>query len=292
MNKTFRLWLTLVIVIAVAAGSYWYLTRSKQLEQTPVEPVPSPEVTPEESIRHPIEEIAPDLAGEVDSTGELPRLDASDAAIEHSVNDLLAEGATLDLVGTGDYIRKFVATVDNLPRERASARLWPVPPTPGRFTVREDGDRTYLSPDNFQRYAPFVDRASSVDTAKLVALYVRFYPLLQQAYEDLGFPGGYFNGRVIDVLDHLLATPDPGDTIELVLPPQDPSVAVERPWVLYRFADPALQSLSAGQKILIRMGSENARRLKAVLGELRNRLAVQPQRQEARQEDGEDAAAE
>ena len=79
---------------------------------------------------------------------------------------------------------------------------------------------------------------------------------------------------MIDVIDDLLATPDPGDNIELVLPPQDPSIEVERPWVLYQFADPALQSLSAGQKILVRMGSENARRLKAVLGELRKRLAA------------------
>lgn len=276
MNRTLRLWSMLAILVAVAAGAYWYLTRSTESVPPPTEPAPSPEVPSPESVRHPIEEVAQDSAYAEAAAGELPPLDASDAAVERAVNDLLAEGATLDLVGTGDTIRKFVATVDNLPRERASARLWPVPPTPGRFTVREDGDRTYLSPDNFQRYAPFVELATSVDSAMLVALYVRFYPLLQRAYEDLGFPRAYFNDRLIDVLDHLLSTPDPGDTIELVLPPQDPSVAVERPWVLYRYADPALQSLSAGQKILIRMGSENAQRIKARLGELRKKLAATP----------------
>jgi hypothetical protein len=265
----------LVIVIAVAAGSYWYLTRSSQPAPTPSEPPSPPEVSIADSIRHPIEDITQGSTGA--EAEELPPLDASDAVVEGAVKDLLGEGAALDLVGTGNSIRKIVATVDNLPRDRASARLWPVPPTPGRFSVRQEGERIYVAPENFQRYSPFVGMATSVDTAKLIALYVRLYPLFQQAYEDLGFPGKYFNDRVIDVLDHLLATPDPGDTIELVLPPQDPSVVVERPWVLYRYADPALQSLSAGQKILIRMGSENSRRSKAVLEELRNRLAVTQQ---------------
>ena len=275
MNRTLRSWLALAVLVAIAAAAYWYLSRSKPPAEPPSEPASPPEVSSTEAIRHPIEVIEQGSADEGVGAGELPPLDASDAVVEGAVTELLA-GATLDLVGTGGYLRKFVATIDNLPRERASARLWPVPPTPGRFSVREDGDRTYLAHENFQRYAPFVTVATSVDTAKVVALYVRFYPLLQQAYEDLGFPGAYFNDRVIDVLDHLLATPEPGDTIELVLPPQDPAVAVERPWVLYRFADPALQSLSSGQKILIRMGSDNAQRLKVRLRELRTKLAATP----------------
>ena len=235
-----------------------------------------PEASSADAIQHPIDAIAPRGAGGGAAAEELPPLDASDAIVESAVTDLVGGGAVLDLVGSGDYIRKVVATVDNLPRNRASAHLWPVPPTPGRFSVRQEGDRTYLSAENFQRYSPFVSLATSVDTGRLVALYVRYYALFQQSYEDLGYPGRHFNDRVIEVIDHLLATPDPGDTVQLVLSPQDPSVEVERPWVLYKYADPALQSLSAGQKILIRMGSDNARQLKAVIGELRRQLAVAP----------------
>jgi hypothetical protein len=274
MNGTFRLWTTLVFLFAVATGSYLYLTRSKQPVQPPSEPPSPPAAASAEAIRHPIEEIAQVAPGAGSAAVELPPLDASDAVVEGAIRDLLGAEAAFDLVGSGGYIRKVVVTLDNLPRDRASARLWPVPPTPGRFSVRQQGDRTYLSTANFQRYSPFVSLVSSVDIEKLVALYVRYYPLFQQAYEDLGFPGRYFNDRVIDVIDHLLATPDPGDLIELVLPPQEAPVAFERPWVLYDYADPALQSLSAGQKILIRMGSENSRRVKAVLGELRQRLAA------------------
>ena len=117
---------------------------------------------------------------------------------------------------------------------------------------------------------------TSIDTGRAVALYVRFFSLLQQAYEDLGYPGKYFNDRVVEVIDHLLATPEPDGPIRVVLPPHDTSINFERPWTLYQFADSRLESASAGQKILLRIGPENASRLKQKLAELRARLASEP----------------
>jgi hypothetical protein len=276
MTRTDRWWMIIGIVIAVAIGAYFYLNRPQPPVEAPVEPAAQPAAPPAAAIQHPIGQIGAGAPGERAAPQELPPLDASDAAVEGAITDAIGGNVVFDLAGSGDYIRKVVATVDNLPRSRASARLWPVQPTPGRFSVHEEGDRAYLSAENFARYSPFVSLATSVDTDKLVALYVMFYPLFQQAYEDLGYPGHYFNDRVIAVIDDLLATPDVGGNVELVLPPQDPSIEVARPWVLYQYADPKLQSLSAGQKILIRMGSENAGRLKAKLRELRQRLATKP----------------
>ena len=276
MTRSIRWWPALVVMVVVGAGLYLYLNRSREPVQLPPEASTLPDASSAAAIRHPIEDIGQDAAAEDFAGEEIPPLDASDASIEGAAADLLGAEAVLGLVNPGDYIRKIVATVDNLARARTSARLWPVQPTPGRFTVRQEADRTYLSAENFQRYTPFVSLAASVDTGKLVALYVRFYPLFQQAYEELGYPQQYFNDRVIDVIDNLLAAPDPGETIELVLPPQDPSVEVARPWVLYEYADPALRSLSAGQKILVRMGTGNADRVKAKLRELRKRLAAEP----------------
>jgi hypothetical protein len=43
--------------------------------------------------------------------------------------------------------------------------------------------------------------------------------------------------------------------------------------VRYEFADPELSALSSGQKALVRMGPENARRVKAKLRELRAAIA-------------------
>jgi hypothetical protein len=100
-----------------------------------------------------------------------------------------------------------------------------------------------------------------VPTPALVVVYRRFYPLFQKQYENLGYPEKYFNDRVVEVIDHLLEAPD-----------LQPPVLLRQPRVLYEFADPKLESLSAGQKILLRMGLKNARKIKAKLREIREAL--------------------
>jgi hypothetical protein len=121
-----------------------------------------------------------------------------------------------------------------------------------------------IARENAARYWPYVRIAQAVPTDKLVALYARFYPLLQQQYEALGYPNGYFNDRVVQVIDHLLATPDVREPLVLV-----------QPRVLYEFADPTLQDLSAGQKILLRMGAENRQEAKAKLREFRQAITAE-----------------
>jgi hypothetical protein len=49
-----------------------------------------------------------------------------------------------------------------------------------------------------------------------------------------------------------------------------------RPWTRYQFADPKLEALAAGQKILLRVGPVNERRLKAKLAEIRQQLTKSP----------------
>jgi hypothetical protein len=49
-----------------------------------------------------------------------------------------------------------------------------------------------------------------------------------------------------------------------------------RPNVMYTFADPALEARPAGQKLLIRMGPENAQAIKAKLTELRAIITAGP----------------
>ena len=43
--------------------------------------------------------------------------------------------------------------------------------------------------------------------------------------------------------------------------------------MLYRFSDPELDGLSSGQKILLRVGRENEKRLKAKLAEIHKLIA-------------------
>jgi hypothetical protein len=104
---------------------------------------------------------------------------------------------------------------------------------------------------------------TSADIDRVADTYRRFYPLFQTAYVNLGYPEGYFNDRLIEVIDHLLETPVVEQPIALV-----------RPNVLYRFADPKIESLSSGQKLLIRMGNEHAANLKTTLRDFRAAVAT------------------
>jgi hypothetical protein len=81
---------------------------------------------------------------------------------------------------------------------------------------------------------------------------------------ELGYPSGYFNDRLIAAIDTLLATPEIPGPIKLA-----------QPKVLYEFADPDLETLPAGQKAMLRMGSENAAKAKAKLREVRGELVAQ-----------------
>ena len=90
---------------------------------------------------------------------------------------------------------------------------------------------------------------------------MHYYPLFQQSYRELGYPDGYFNDRLVVVIDHLLATPDL---------PQPPALTQSK--VMYEYADPALESRSAGQKLLLRSGPDNEAAIKAKLREIRAAL--------------------
>src|SRR6185295_5370379 len=155
-------------------------------------------------------------------------------------------------------------------RTQAPPSRWPVQPMPQRFKTRGAGEAQAIDMDNSARYTPFVLFAETVDPAKANALYRKLYPLFQQAYEELGYPGKYFNDRLVAVIDHLLETPDAPRPIKVKLVQVPGAAKGQRP--LYQFEDPALEARSAGQKILLRMGAAEAGRLKAKLTELRREI--------------------
>jgi len=182
--------------------------------------------------------------------------------VREALSALLGGSAFDALFRPQELIRNIVATIDNLPRKQVALRLVPVKPVPGAFRIAGHDGAVAIAPDNAARYTPYVKAMDAVDATKLVALYVHLYPLFQQAYVDLGYPSRYFNDRLFEVIDHLLATPDAPST-----------VAVVQPKVLYEYADPALADLSAGQKILLRMGPENEARVKAKLRDIKRALS-------------------
>ena len=193
--------------------------------------------------------------------------------VTKKITELLGKKAVLTHLQMDDFVRRIVATVDNLPRSLAPPRRWPINPTPGQFSVDAGNEGKLIGAKNAARYAPFVALVESVDPARAVALYQELYPLFQSAYENLGYPRKHFNDRLVAVIDHLLATPEPAGPLKVEVPEIQGPLKPTRPWLLYQYSDPALEGLSSGQKILLRTGLDNEKRLKAKLAEYRKLLA-------------------
>jgi hypothetical protein len=218
---------------------------------------PTPIAPPEEetpAIEHPVEEAQP--------AQPLPALDESDGVVARAIAALVGDRQFGALFASESIVRHVVATVDNLPRQQAPVKMWPVRPVGSWLDTTTAGDDLFVGRKNAARYAPYVQLVKAIDAQKLAAVYRRHYPLFQQAYRDLGFPKAYFNDRLVAAIDDLLATPEPKEPLRLV-----------QAKVRYEFADPDLERRSAGQKIMLRIGTENAGVVKAKLREFRQFVA-------------------
>lgn len=252
-----RLVLGAVVALAAAAGVallFW----PKPMAEPPPPPAAGPPIG-EPVIEHPLSS-APAEPQET----PLPALADSDPFMLDALGSLVGAQPAHDFVAVPGVVRRIVVTVDNLARDRVPLLTRAVGVIPGSLVVTRDGERIFLSDENAGRYTPYVQAIAQLDVAKLAALYRRVYPLLQQAYGEVGKPGAYFNDRAVAVIDDLLATPVIAGPIEL-----------EQPSVYYRYKDPALEARSAGQKLLLRMGAANATVVKDQLTALRALIARQ-----------------
>ncbi|MDX1517953.1 MAG: DUF3014 domain-containing protein [Woeseiaceae bacterium] len=267
MNDNNVKWLYLAVLIAVLAALVW-IFRDVLMPETD-EPAgtmqPAAPDTPA-AKREPLHPITP----QTDDRGErllipLPALDDSDGYFLLALTDIFGREVEVLIVKDG-LIDRFVATIDNLPRRHVAEKVRPVGRLPDEFVVTEnDGDGpVFIDPANYRRYDGLVARIAGADIDAIVDTYRRFYPLFQESYERLGYPNAYFNDRVVEVIDHLLETPQPEAPLSLT-----------QPNVLYEYADRDLEALSAGQKLLLRMGPDNAAAVREFLRALRERITQQ-----------------
>jgi hypothetical protein len=251
-----------IVVIGLLGAVYYYKYRSTVPEvpvvkEAPKPPVEAPQAATEPAVRNPIPEST--------DAKPLPPLKESDPGVRQSLVDVFGAKAVTQFLVPENIVRHVVVTVDNLPRRKVAIELRPIKPTPGTTATASQGDITTIAAANFERYAPFIKVVQNTDTKTLTSVYFRLYPLFQQSYEDLGYPGQYFNDRLVEVIDDMLKTPDVQGPIELT-----------QPRVFYEYADPKLEGLSAGQKLLLRMGPANEAVMKAKLREFRKAIVNRP----------------
>lgn len=191
----------------------------------------------------------------------LPTLEESDSFVADTLNTLLGNESLTKIFITRKFIQNLVTTIDNLPSMSLPKNIMPIELAAGSFMTSGAEGMLTINPKNAERYTPYMNVVTAVDSKKLVQAYIRLYPLFQQAYEELGYPDQYFNDRLLRVIDELLAAPDISEPVKIV-----------QPLVVYKFADEDLESRSIGQRIMMRIGSGNEAKLKTKLIEIRQEL--------------------
>ena len=257
----------IVVIVLVGAGG-WLVRRAMQPEAAspPTAEMAQPATSRSAAapIQHPIAQAQAQAVPASASTAPLPALDQSDDDVLAALQRLAGDSELSLLLVRPQIINRIVASIDAMPGRSLGGIMMPARPPKGAFVTGEIDGQTVIGEANAARYAPYMAIVEQVDPQALVAWYVHAYPLFQQAYEHLGYPHGYFNDRLIVVIDNLLAAPEPA-TPPALLPSRGQ----------YVFADPALEARSAGQRLLLRTGAANEAKIKARLRTIRGLLVGQ-----------------
>ena len=267
--KRTTLYSAIAVAVVAAGGAIYYFEFLKKPEPAVAAPAAQAPAAPQasqEKEHHPIASV-PDKP--------LPKLNESDSELGSALSGVFGKGPIEQMLVPEMVIRHIVVTVDNLPRNKVAEQMRPLKSLGGEPVVVSSGDNILLSAENSARYAALMKLVQGVDIKQLGAVYIRYYPLFQQAYEDLGYPGQYFNDRLVEVIDHLLQTPEVRGPIQL-----------KQGKVFYEYADPALEARSAGQKLLLRMGSQNQAAIKKKLRDLRTVVTTSQDPPDAATADG------
>lgn len=252
----------ILIAVAAAAGIgaiLWYHYGRELLpEAAAPAAVDEPAAAPAPAPAAPAPEYRVPETSATEPDFVLPELAGSDSAVRGELEGLVGRQPLEAWLIPNQIVRRWVAFIDNLDRDGVPLPQRPARHVAGVPVVEQRDGQLVLAAANAQRYAALMTLVRSVDAERLVHFYFRYYPLFQRAYGELGYGQRYFNTRLIEVLDHLLATPSVEGPIVLT-----------QPKVLYQYADPQLEALSFGQKAIIRLGADNATLVKAKLRQIR-----------------------
>ncbi|MEH6528495.1 MAG: DUF3014 domain-containing protein [Porticoccus sp.] len=262
-------WVILAIGLCALAGlGYFvlmYVTEQESLKKQPEilaieEPMQATPVSPAATeIVEPID--IPQQQAPVETPIVLPTLDDSDTEARSRLATLTPEGTLGEWLHADHLIRRSITLVDGLSRGILLQKMIKAPSPKGKFIAIKEGNKLWVDPANYQRYNYLTDRLNAIDSNKLVELFHLFRPLLEQAYEELGYPAEDLDNAVVAALDQILSTPIPTTPL-----------ALTRESVQYKYADPKLEALPPIQKQLLRMGPDHTQKIQTKARGLRESL--------------------
>ena len=246
------------------------VTKTDTTTLAPQEAELSVEKLPEKPAVEPIPPIATEPVEPPENA--LPALDDSDGWLQLKLPELTWRTELLKLVIDEDMIRRFVVFTDNFAQGSVAYEHSPFVLPKEKFsvdnTVSIEGERNSeqvwrWNESSSKRFDTYIDLLRSMDSASLVKWYFEVKPLVDEAYEELGYEDD-FTITLQEAITRVL---------DMELPKS--SMSLTRPSVMYKYQEETLESLPDSEKLLLRLGKENLLVIKSVLLEINEKLARQ-----------------
>lgn len=183
----------------------------------------------------------------LEAVAVLPSLDDSDGFVREELNKL--SPSLLAWFDTPQMLRKFLVIVNDFSQglrlEKNMRLLRPKQP----FSVDQDASGLFIAPASYHRYDSLAAAIDAVDEKAAMDFYKKVRPLLLQIYADFSYPADYqledlFRKAAAEIISAPIITE---------------RIAVIRPSVHYKFADPAAEALNPVHKQMLRLGPDNTR---------------------------------
>ncbi len=259
-----------LVLIVSAIGLYFKFESNEKPDAQTNQPLAIPQ-TPQQAsnqamiddsdIRASGREISPNTS-ENDSVpqSELPELMESDSWFINKISELSPGLAAF--FPSGNLIKSTLVIVNDFSQGQRIAKHMRPFKLSGRFKVGKDNQGLFLPQSAYQRYAPLATAIGALDAQQTVDFYVQVKPLLSKVYQTFGYPAAY---QLEDIFNKAAA--------EIIAAPiVEGRIALVKPSVYYKYADPQLEQLNGVQKQMLRMGPENTRIIQSKLRKILQRL--------------------
>jgi len=217
-----------VAIVALLAGGAWWMWRTPP----PANTTPAAVTATEAPVTAPPPPVA------------LPPLDEMDDFLRPLLQALSTRPELVRWLATDDLVRQLAAAIDKASQgDNPAGGFMELAPR-SRLAVARKGNRRTIDPASYRRYDGLVTTVTTIDASAVARIYKTIRPRLNEAYQNMGHPGGNVDAAVQQALDMLLDTP--------VV--KGPLLLVEGAGARWAYADPDLEALTPTQKQLVRMG--------------------------------------
>jgi len=218
-------------------------------------------VVPEAVIPEAVEPEPEPPTSSVSTPPPLPKLDNSDDFIRERLLLISNKPEFAKWVKTDDLLRRTASYADGLSNGVLLSKIFPLSAPEGKFATHSSDGTIWLNAGNYERYDRTINTLISLPMDSMAKMFHFTRPLLENAFSEMGYNPRQMDGIILQAIDVILATPIVAEPIRLT-----------RDSVVYKFADPALESLLPLQKQLLRTGPENTKRIQQQAKALREAL--------------------